>query len=287
MKNGFTLIELSIVLVIIGLVTGGITLGRHLIRSAELKALVSSIREYETALNAFKLKYNEIPGDLPADMASSLNWNARSGADGCGDGDGKLEGVVGYPTRVGGCEATLFWSDLADAGFISGNYDTANGSDPPSSQVDSGFDDYYPPSKYGAGTNVVAWGGSKILGGNGMVKDKTITLSILRIKHIRTDGFIKTGRTSMSYMPVHDMHGVDVKIDDGLPITGKVVAQYLTFSNAPAYLDIDRNTVPSAGSTPLTSWRCFDNDGSVGTPYHYSLENGDSRNCIISFRIRK
>jgi prepilin-type N-terminal cleavage/methylation domain-containing protein len=61
--SAFTLVELSIVLVIIGLIIGGVLAGRDLIRAAELRSLVSEVERYNSAVNAFKLKYNCLPGD--------------------------------------------------------------------------------------------------------------------------------------------------------------------------------------------------------------------------------
>ena len=64
MKNGFTLLELSIVLVIIGLIIGGITVGQDLIKSAELNATITQYKQFQTSINTFKLKYNALPGDM-------------------------------------------------------------------------------------------------------------------------------------------------------------------------------------------------------------------------------
>ena len=63
-KSGFTLIELSIVLVIIGLIVGGILVGQDLIKSAEMRNLASQLRQYQVATSTFRGKYNEIPGDM-------------------------------------------------------------------------------------------------------------------------------------------------------------------------------------------------------------------------------
>ena len=63
MKHGFTLLELSIVMVIIGLIIGGITVGQDLIRSAEISATVSEINKIKTSINTYRLKYNAFPGD--------------------------------------------------------------------------------------------------------------------------------------------------------------------------------------------------------------------------------
>jgi prepilin-type N-terminal cleavage/methylation domain-containing protein len=62
-KNAFTLIELSIVLVIIGLVIGGVLVGQELIKSAQIRSQVSQIQDLETQINTFRLKYNCLPGD--------------------------------------------------------------------------------------------------------------------------------------------------------------------------------------------------------------------------------
>lgn len=64
-RTGFTLIELSIVLVIIGLIIGGILTGRDLIQASEVRATASDIEKLRTAIYTFKNKYNCLPGDCP------------------------------------------------------------------------------------------------------------------------------------------------------------------------------------------------------------------------------
>ena len=56
-RSGFTLIELAIVLVVIGLITGGILVGQDLIQAGQLRSVISQVEKYETAANSFKLKY--------------------------------------------------------------------------------------------------------------------------------------------------------------------------------------------------------------------------------------
>src|SRR3984885_3925644 len=75
----FTLIELSIVLVIIGLIVGGVLVGQDLIKAAEIRATVSQIEKYNTAANTFQTKYNALPGDVPAAQAASFGMVARYG----------------------------------------------------------------------------------------------------------------------------------------------------------------------------------------------------------------
>ncbi len=63
--SGFTLIELSIVLVIISLIVGGIVGGKALIDAAEIQNIIRKSNEYKVAINAFELQYDYLPGDLP------------------------------------------------------------------------------------------------------------------------------------------------------------------------------------------------------------------------------
>ena len=78
---GFTLIELSIVLIIIGLITGGILVGRDLVHAAEIRATISQEQRYNTAVNTFKLQYGYLPGDMPPNAASQLGFFAFTGSN--------------------------------------------------------------------------------------------------------------------------------------------------------------------------------------------------------------
>lgn len=79
-NRGFTLVELSIVLVIIGLLLAGVLQGKEMVRSAELKSMVSTVQEYNSALSQFEYLYEALPGD----MANATSyWN--SSANGNGD----------------------------------------------------------------------------------------------------------------------------------------------------------------------------------------------------------
>ena len=75
MQRAFSLVELSIVLVILGLLTGGILAGQSLIRASELRKYQTELSRYETAYNSFLERYNARPGDM-AD-AESL-WGRMS-----------------------------------------------------------------------------------------------------------------------------------------------------------------------------------------------------------------
>ena len=87
-KSGFTLIEMSIVFVVIGLIVGGILVGQDLIRAAGVRSQISQIEKFNTATNTFYGKYGYLPGDIPKTTAASFGFTARSGSFGDGNGAG-------------------------------------------------------------------------------------------------------------------------------------------------------------------------------------------------------
>ena len=76
-NKGFSLIELSIVLIIIGLLVAGITGGASLIKSAELRAVMSEVRNYQTAVNAYYTATGKLPGGLDDTGLNSDKINAK------------------------------------------------------------------------------------------------------------------------------------------------------------------------------------------------------------------
>lgn len=97
-KVGFTLVELSIVLVIIGFLIGGILVGQSIIDGAKIQKTVREIQQYRSAIGAFKTKYKGIPGDT-----TLFGLTASCGNGHRTIGNGQTEAL----------EMQAFWSELS------------------------------------------------------------------------------------------------------------------------------------------------------------------------------
>ncbi len=117
-KAGFTLIELSIVLVIIGLIVGGVIVGREMIRQSELRSVLTDIENLKTAFTTFRLKYDCIAGDcINAESqfgTDSLGCPVGGGTGTCnGNNDAKIDWAL---------ESFRAWQQLQLAGLIKGKF---------------------------------------------------------------------------------------------------------------------------------------------------------------------
>jgi prepilin-type N-terminal cleavage/methylation domain-containing protein len=296
--SAFTLIELSIVLVIIGLIVGGVLVGKDLISGAGVRAQLSQIEQYNTAVNAFRAKYNCLPGDCLA--AANFGFKARDASlPGRGDGNSQLAAFGSWGaqgTNQGAGETALFWTDLSMAGLIDASFSvaTANGSP---TVTTSSMSDYLPKAKIGGGNYVYVFS-------NGNTRLNYFAISAVT-------GIASTLlTTSMPGLTVLQAYSIDYKIDDGIPQTGAVTAQYVN-SN----IDVEpwpvsnccfpvwaagggvqgANSQPgpsfseefaSTASTAASATTCYDNNSTNGATQRYSLtqNNGSGLNCGISIR---
>lgn len=108
-KNAYSLIEISIVLVIIGIIFSVVIISSSLNKDSVIENVVAEIKDYENSVNQFVSKYNGIPGDFTNTYFIS---NSTSILPGNGDG------IISSDS-----EALQFWVQLQEAGFIQGNFD--------------------------------------------------------------------------------------------------------------------------------------------------------------------
>ncbi len=232
MKHAFSLVELSIVLVILGLLVGGILAGQSLIRASELRAVGTEYQRWITASYAFRDKYFAIPGDF-ADATrfwgrlSTTSCTTNSGAALASPGacDGNANGTItGGGAAGASTEVMQFWRHLANAGLIEGSYAGVNGA---AGANDSTIGVNIPGSKLGsAGWSLYPIG---IQSGSGSYfdMDHGNTLFFGRV--------IPGAFTSDYALKPEEAWNIDTKLDDGKPGRGRIIAyRYITCTDAGA-----------------------------------------------------
>lgn len=266
MKNGFSLVELSIVLVILGLLTGGILAGQSLIRASEIRAASSEYARYLAAIHTFRDKYFATPGDM---SGATKFWGAADSGDGIGtdchgvnstttatcNGDGSGQANSNAPTATG-CgvnangERFRFWQHLANAGLIEGSY---------SGRTDSAASDWVltasknvPTSRLGGAVWTVE-GIGNIPAGHANYFERSYNTEALDI------------RTPAGTYPItpEEAWNIDTKMDDGKAGTGSV----FTIKNSGTW-------APNCSTTD------------VAVTAEYNVSNSTAK-CLLFFAARK
>jgi prepilin-type N-terminal cleavage/methylation domain-containing protein len=220
--SGFTLIELSIVLVIIGFIVGGVVVGQNLIHQSQIRATLTQIGKLNTAVNTFSAKFGGLPGDL-------LNYNAVGMAVPSSDsatpinnfvGNGLIEDCTGNGLLFCG-EPTAFLVDLSRAQLLDNNN---------ISQVFTGgagcpytgkpIATYVIPSAFGSATFL--WAESTKGDGFGLPAN-IVNYNYWHLGQISSIDCFPFINETFVITPV-DAAGIDNKIDDGIPNTGNVLA---------------------------------------------------------------
>lgn len=231
-KTGFSLVELSIVLVILGLLTGGILGGQELIKAAELRAITTEFQKWQTGVNTFRQKYLSYPGDM---RNATQFWGAYGtcppaaeeelGNATCnGDGDGVI--ALHDGSVADSAEHFLFWQHMALAGLVEGEYSGSRGT------VNRWHHDIgvnAPRSRFGS----AGWG----VDSGGDHTDIQYAIDTTNALNFGSDG------TEIMYEPVltpEEAWNIDTKLDDGRPGRGVVIAiQYGDCDDAGSNTDYD------------------------------------------------
>lgn len=115
-QSGFTLVEIAIVLVIIGLLLGGVLKGQEMINNGKIKSIINDMRGVSSAYNAYQDRFRAIPGD---DSAAATRFVGAVAGSGNGQITGAY-GLVGAPAAGAAAESVNFWQHTRLAGFLSG-----------------------------------------------------------------------------------------------------------------------------------------------------------------------
>jgi prepilin-type N-terminal cleavage/methylation domain-containing protein len=277
-KNGFTLIELSIVLVIIGLIVGGVLVGQDLIRAAAVRSTISQLEKYQVAANTFKGKYGYLPGDIKDPDATRFGFAARGTYAAEGDGNGIIEGTPsGFGTKSGSYmfagETGMFWVDLSKAGLIDGGFFAGS------------------PTLYTAPTVTnLAYYTTLYLPQTKLSESSMIGIGSLNNKNYFTISYWYAPNTfsinNNSSITAPQAYNIDKKIDDGLPQTGAILAaDLLTIAGNMRWADFDGGPTDITTPTPSgTGFFCYDDGGVTGALRQYAVTTNNKCYFIISMQ---
>ena len=211
--KAFTLVELAIVLVVIGLVVGGVMAGQSMLRASDLQSIISDVARYKSITSSFKEKYGSFPGDMnnatstweaaPACPAAGTNQQTCNG-----NGDGQ---IYNWSNAATSYEMFRFWQHLVLSGMLEGDFTGAAGSGGALEAV-PGVN--VPTSRLGGGYTMAYIG---IMNGNAIRFDGDWG------HIIRLGNFGTATAANANIFSVADARVIDIKMDDGAPATGSVV----------------------------------------------------------------
>lgn len=258
-KSAFSLVELSIVLIIIGLLIAGITGGASLIKSSELRAAMSEARGYSVAVNAFFTQFNSLPGDY------NVTVGGVSGA--AGDADNQIEYFSGatLSSTITPSESAAAWIHLRYAAVIDnlpgtialinesttaptfGNSSVAGSNAPSSRTRNNGWTFDYRTLTEGNSTaanqNVVVLTGTPATGATA-----------------NTNTLVNGTNVAAASLIGSDALSIDAKIDDGVANLGKI-----------------------RGLNPVSTTGCYTASSSAAATY--ITTSATSKVCALTYQV--
>lgn len=208
-QAGFTLVELAIVMIIIGLLIGGILKGQELIANAQITATSSQVKAIEAAMTTFRDSYDAVPGDMAAPGNRLPNCVAVPCTQ-AGNGDNRVNSVAPGAVQVTTNENATFWTHLAAADMIGGVSST--------STVVTGWGGQLPAAEVGGGFTVGFAGnaGAVVAPAGNLVAGHYLALQFAPNTAIGAAAGLSLSPTQAAR--------IDRKLDDGVPDTGGTIA---------------------------------------------------------------
>jgi prepilin-type N-terminal cleavage/methylation domain-containing protein len=221
-QSGFTLIEIAIVLVIIGLLLGGVLKGQELINSAKVKNLATDFKNIPVFIYGYQDKFKALPGD-DKDPKTHLGWAANiTPTAGQTLGNGVIEGPW-LPTATTD-ETLLFWKEIRDANLANGPTTLPTAA--------AGIPAFLPSNALGGTVGVQSGNTPSITdaSGNGIKGTYVVCSSGILGKFVKQ---------------------LDTTLDDGDPTTGSMLATKSTVTGTAA-VAADPVTTSADEATPYT-----------------------------------
>lgn len=249
--GGFSLVELSIAIVVIALMVGGVLSGRSMIRASELRSITTQHGQLLNAISAFREKYGYFPGDIPnatsywgiaagdGNNAACRVFESTTTATCNGDGDGQIRSLTPGP------EPTRLFQHLSNAGLLSGSYTGA---------YDGGGH-----SAKNSLSGKIPNSGWAIFYFNDQSGDPNFFDGVYG-NVIYMGGFSAGNGPKIPILKPEEIWSIDDKTDDGKPATGKIVV----------YANVD---LSNCTTTSLSSNLTADYDVTLTT-----------RGCVIAWR---
>lgn len=230
-RAGFTLIEMSTVLVIIGLIVGGILTGQDLIRLAQRKSQIKQLQDYQTAFNTFQTKYGCIPGDCINATSFFGTTDPSGNTVNNGNGNGLIDTGNGSSTNNGGptwntnIEIWGAFQQMGLAGLI--NFTPGPGLYAGGSEA---IGKTFPTINMSPNTGLFIGAnynfnnaGGKPLMTSYQKGSNILWLTLCNQSEITADDFMNTWDDNCGVFIALDLQAIDQKIDDGMPLSGNLL----------------------------------------------------------------
>ncbi|MBT4921899.1 MAG: prepilin-type N-terminal cleavage/methylation domain-containing protein [Rickettsiales bacterium] len=213
-SQGFSLVELSIVIIILGLLVASVTVGKDLIKAAQVRGVITQLTQFNTSSSTFNLKYDCLPGDCAKASRRGLGSNNGNGNGIYEDSDYDTDSLPDLEDN----EIVYFWEHLYLAGFTNGAFD--------GDSTNGVIGETFPKLKSGGGLGIYGLDG-------------------INYYHLCLNDSVNGAAQFEDCFVPEDAFAIDNKYDDGFPLKGSVIARSSSCGSDPNAF--------SCANTPITT----------------------------------